>query len=308
MDLKRLRYFVTVARLRSFTHAAEALRIAQPPLSRRIQELEEELGVLLIDRDSRPLTLTDSGRLLFDQAVALLERTEAMVASVHRLNAGEQRRFVFGVIPASFHSNVSAIIRRFALAQPQLDMGIVELNSVQQIAALREGRINAGFSRVMGMEAEGIQRVVMRDEPFVVAVPGDHALAELETPLSLATLAEGPFIIYLSSPRPSLADVILDAFAERGLQLAQKIEVELYETALMMVAAGLGVTLVPAGARANPTRGVAFRPLIEPVVTPIVLCQRDDENSVSDRVLRRILGEYLADQGYPVPPELGPGA
>ncbi|WP_285402322.1 LysR family transcriptional regulator [Luteibacter sp. ME-Dv--P-043b] len=303
MDLKRIRYFVAVARLRNFTHAASALRIAQSPLSRRIQELETELGVVLIDRDSRPLTLTEAGKIFYEQAVQLLQRTDAMVAAVRSMRAGEQPRFVFGVIPASFHVNVAQIIRRFAQMQPHLNIGILELNSTQQIAALRERRIDAGFGRVP-LISEGVHKIVLREEQFVAAIPGDHALAEVEGPVSLEALAEQAFVIYNSSPRPSLADTILAAFAERELTLRRKVDVELYETAMMMVSAGLGVTIAPASARSVQPRGVAFRPLVETVITPIVLCCREGENDDNQIALRRVLAEYLGDQGYPVPQSL----
>jgi hypothetical protein len=101
-----------VARERNFTRAAQILHIAQPPLSRQVQQLEDELGVTLIERGSRPLRLTDAGRLLFEQAVQLLERVEEMKAITQRLNEAERPRFRIGFVPSTLYGRLPELIRR----------------------------------------------------------------------------------------------------------------------------------------------------------------------------------------------------
>jgi len=95
-----------VARERNFTRAAEMLHIAQPPLSRQIQQLEDELGVTLIERGSRPLRLTDAGRLLYEQAVQVLERVEEMKAITQRLHEVERPRFRIGFVPSTLYGRL----------------------------------------------------------------------------------------------------------------------------------------------------------------------------------------------------------
>jgi LysR family transcriptional regulator, benzoate and cis,cis-muconate-responsive activator of ben and cat genes len=306
MDLKRLRYFVTVARLRSFTRAAEVLHMAQPPLSQRIQELEMELGVQLLDRDSRPISLTEAGQALYDQAVQVLQKTDAMLATMRRFVSHERPCFTFGIVPANFHGDLAAIIRLYRQALPGTDVKLLELNSYEQVAALRDGRIDAGISRVP-IEAEGVHRILLRQEPMVVALPEDHPLAAQEEVMTLDALKDHPFLLYLSPPRPSLADHILGQLQDRGITLSKMVEVNRYDTALLMIAAGCGLSIVPAGAQRVVTPGVTYRPLAEPITSPIVLCHRQGEASHELRALYFVLARFLVDRGHELPLELMEG-
>ncbi|MBE7375613.1 LysR family transcriptional regulator [Pseudomonas lopnurensis] len=303
MDLKRLRYFVTVARTRSFVRAARALNISQPPLSQRIQELETEVGAALLNRDSRPLTLTPAGQLLYDQAVDILRRTDAMVASLERMLGNRRPTFTFGIVPANFHGNFALIIRQFREAMPLLRVRIVEMDSHQQIEALREGRIDAGVSRV-DINADGIRCIVLKHEPMLAAVPADHPLASRDSPMQLAELKDESFLIYASNPRPSLADHILAQLAEPQIVLSDPQEVNQYDTALLMVAAGCGVSIVPASAQLVPVPGVAYRPLVESITSPVVLRHRSDDASPELQTLFFVIGRFLSERGHEVPAEL----
>lgn len=306
MDLKRLRYFTTVARLGSFTAAATALHMAQPPLSQRIQELEAELGAVLFNREQRPLALTAAGRLLYEQAVQILQQADAMLASMRRLVNDEQATFTFGVVPANFHGNLSAIIRQFRHALPRVDIRIVEMNSMEQANALLEGRIDAGISRVE-IPVDGIERIVLRDEPMIAALPFDHPLALREEGLTLETLKDEPFLVYNTMPRPSLADYVLAQVERRGIVLSNMLQVDQYDTALIMIAAGCGVSIVPAAARMVAATGVAYRSLLEAITCPIVLCHRHSDTSPELRTLYFVLAQFLAERGHPVPAALQDG-
>lgn len=306
MDLKRLRYFTTVARLGSFTAAAAALHMAQPPLSQRIQELEAELGAPLFNREQRPLTLTTAGRLLYEQAVQILQQSDAMVASMRRLVTNKPATFTFGVVPANFHGNLSAIIRQFRQALPRLDIRILEMNSIEQGHALLDGRIDAGISRIE-IAVEGIERIVLRDEPMIAALPFDHPLALREESLTLEALKDEPFLVYNSTPRPSLADYVLEQVERRGITLSNMVAVDQYDTALIMIAAGCGVSIVPAAARMVAANGVAYRTLLEAITCPIVLCHRHSDTSPELRTLYFVLAQFLAERGHPVPAALQNG-
>ncbi|MFG1342439.1 LysR family transcriptional regulator [Xanthobacter autotrophicus] len=295
MDLKRLRYFVTVARSGSFTRAAEVLGMAQPPLSQRIQELEAEVGSPLLNRDARPLQLTTAGRLLYEQAVQILQRTDAMMASMRRLLTDQRPVFNLGMVPANFHGNLAGIIREYRRALPGVEIRILEMNSLEQADALREGRIDAGISRVE-IPAPGVRRIVLREEPMVAALPFDHPLARLEEAMPLGALKDEPFIVYTSNPRPSLADHVLAQFTERDIRLSHIVEVGQYDTALIMIAAGEGVSIVPASARLVASAGVAYRPLVEHITSPIVLCHREDDDTPELQTFYLVVSEFLAEQ------------
>ncbi|MGI4935695.1 MAG: LysR family transcriptional regulator [Janthinobacterium lividum] len=300
MDLKRLRYFVTVVRTGSFTTAAQFLNMAQPPLSQRIQELEAEVGVPLLHRDQRPLTPTAAGILLHDQALHILQRTDALSASMRRLVNNERPRFSFGVVPGNFHGDLSNIIRRYRQALPNLDVRVLEMHSLEQTVALREGRIDAGISRIE-MQAEGVTRILMRNEPMIVALPADHPLALREEGMQLAALKDEPFLLYTSNPRPSLAEHVLSQFRERGITLSNAIEVDQYDTALILIAAGCGVSIVPAAARLVATPGVAYRQLSETITCPILLCHRAGDASTELRTLCQVIGHYFIERGHALP-------
>ena len=190
MEIRHLRYFVTVAQERNFTRAAEKLHIAQPPLSRQIQQLEEEVGMVLFDRDSRPLRLTEAGRLFYEHAAQVLERFDDLRTMMRRFREAERPRFVIGFVASTIYAALPHLIRRFRAETPGLDVSLVEMVSLEQIAALKDGRIDVGFGRIR-FDDPAVRRDVLREERLVVALPLSHPLLEREGPLSFAELAGG---------------------------------------------------------------------------------------------------------------------
>ena len=212
MDLRQLKYFVAVARERNFTRAAEQLHMAQPPLGRQIQLLEEELGVPLLLRNSRPLRLTEAGRFLFEQAVQVLSRVEQMTAETRRLGLNQQGTLSIGFVPSTLYGGVPILLRKLRQQHPKLDIRLVELSSIQQVEALRTGRIDLGFGRIPSND-RAVTRIVLREERLVLAMPSTSPGAAKPQPMWLSELAEQKLIVYPKNPRPSFADQ-----AQRGLQ------------------------------------------------------------------------------------------
>ena len=175
MEIRHLRYFVTVAQERNFTRAAEKLHIAQPPLSRQIQQLEEEVGMVLFDRDSRPLRLTEAGRLFYEHAAQVLERFDDLRTMMRRFREAERPRFVIGFVASTIYAALPNLIRRFRAETPGLDVSLVEMVSLEQIAALKDGRIDVGFGRIR-LDDPAVRRDVLREERLVVALPLSHPL------------------------------------------------------------------------------------------------------------------------------------
>ena len=293
LELRHLRYFVTVARERNFTRAAEKLRIAQPPLSRQIQQLEEELGAALIERESRPANLTEAGRLFFEQAVQVLERVEEMQAMVRRLQRLRRDRFGIGFVPSTLYGKLPAVIRRYRAARPGVELVLVELTTVEQIAALKENRIDVGFGRIP-LDDPDIRRQLLRNERLIAAVPHDHPVLTRSAALRLNHLASEPLIVYPSAPRPSYADQVLALFRNRGLKPPFVHEVREVQTALGLVAAGAGIVLVPASVEGLQREGVAYRALDEGgAVSPIIMsCRRNDRSPEIALVLKLIREIY----------------
>jgi DNA-binding transcriptional LysR family regulator len=291
LELRHLRYFVAVARERNFTRAAERLRIAQPPLSRQIQQLEAELEVALIERGSRPMRLTDAGRLVYEQAMQVLERVEEMRQMARRLHGAERPRLAIGFVASTLYGYLPEVIRRYKAARPQVELALLELTTFEQIIALKEGRIDVGYGRIQFDDPE-VERLLLRNERLIAALPTGHALCTHPGLLRLDDLIEVPLIVYPKAPRPSYADQVLALFRERGLKPPVMHEVRELQTALGLVAAGSGICLVPASVERLRRDNVVYRALDESkAVSPIIMSTRKDDRSPEIVLLLRLLRE-----------------
>ncbi len=243
MELRQLRYFEAVGRLLNFSKAAEELHMAQPPLSRQIQNLEDELGVTLIDRSSRPLKMTNAGQFFYDQSVQVLARIAEVKRATQQLGAEQKRWMGIGFTPSVLYSHIPKAIQQFGSHFPNVHISLSELTSVQQADALKSGRIDVGFGR-LAINSEGIENIILTEDTLMLAVPANHPMAA-QTSVSMADIAAEKLILYPASPRPSLADQILSHFKVRGLELSDTFETNSLQTAMGLVAANMGVTILP---------------------------------------------------------------
>lgn len=297
MDTRLLRYFVAVARERNFTRAAEKLHIAQPPLSRAIQQLEDEFGVALLDRTSRPLGLTDSGRLLFEQAVQVLDRMDEMKAMIARLRGAELTRLGVGFVASTLYGYLPEVIRRYRAARPDVDLTLLEMTTIEQVAALKEGRIDIGFGRITFNDAS-VERTVLRNEKLCVALPLTHRLSSRTGLLKLEELAGDALVVYPKAPRPSYADQVLALLRERDLKPKHVHEVRELQTALGLVAADTGVCIVPASVERLRRDNVVYRRLDEPgAISPIIMSTRKGDRSPEIGLILRIVKEMYKKEG-----------
>jgi LysR family transcriptional regulator, benzoate and cis,cis-muconate-responsive activator of ben and cat genes len=303
MDLRQLRYFVTVASERNFSRAADKLHIAQPPLSRQIQQLEAEVGAKLIDRTARPLRLTPLGRLFFEQAVQVLGRVKEMRSMMGRAIVAEKRRFVIGFVASTIYARLPALIREFRAAAPEVELSLIDMVSLDQITALKEGRIDIGFGRIR-FEDPDVRRTVLREEELVAAVPAGHPLAAGEGPVSLAEVAREPLIIYPREPRPSYADQVLSLFHDYGLSPRFAQEARELQIAIGLVAAEEGVCIVPISVQRSRVDDVRYRRLAEPATSPIIMSHRLSDQSREIGLMAEIIARMYGKWGYGVPDTL----
>lgn len=300
MELRHLRYFTTVAAEGSFSKASEKLYIAQPPLSRQVQQLEEELGVRLLDR-GRPLTLTEPGRYLFEQARQILQRIEDTKAMTRRIAKGMVLQFNIGFVASTLYDTLPELIRRFRITAPGVDVQLIELTTVEQMAALKDGRIDVGFGRLK-FDDENIIRRVIREEKLCLVTPVGHALAQ-KTTVKLSDTVGEPLIIYPKSPRPSYADQVLGFYRDAGVEPTIGMEARELQTALGLVASGGGVCVVPASVRRLGRDDVRFIDLDEPELsTPIIMsCRKGDTSKLLTQLITLVrdydLWESPADKG-----------
>lgn len=303
MELRQLRYFDAIASERNFTRAAERLGISQPPLSRQIRALEEELGVALFDRDARPVRLTEAGRVFQQQAAQILAAMEQLRMTMERLGDRPERRFVIGVVGSIMHGAMPDIIRRFRAFDPDVEVELVELTTLDQVAALKAGRIDAGLGRVRIADPAN-RREVLHEEPLVAALPASSPLAQERYPIALTALADRSLLVYPSQPRPSYADQVLSLVRDHAITPANVIEVREVQTALGLVAADIGYAIVPASMQHFQSENIVYRPLLdEDAVSPIILSQRMTDDSILSLRFRAIAREVLAGPDTPPPPE-----
>lgn len=283
MEIRQLRYFEVVARTLNFSRAAEELFIAQPALSRQIQKLEEELGVMLIDRGSRPLKLTRPGLFFYEQAPQLLARLEELKRATQRLDAENREWIGIGFVPSVLYGNVPRLIQTFSSQNRQIDITLVEMVSAEQGDALKSGRIDLGFGR-LAIPDDAVENEVLADESLIAAVSSQSPLARLDK-ISLSHLVSETLILYPTTPRPNYADQVLRQFKVRGLEVQKTWETNGLQTAVGMAAAGVGVTLVPESVQLLQRPDVTYLPLAETGVTsPLVISRRAGESS--EHVLR----------------------
>ncbi|MBA1274524.1 LysR family transcriptional regulator [Stutzerimonas azotifigens] len=275
MELRHLRYFRVLAQTLNFTRAAELLHIAQPPLSRQIQQLEEELGVVLVER-GRPLRLTEAGRFFHEHSAQLLEQLGRICDDTRRVAEGQRRWLGIGFAPSTLYGALPELIRQLRAAG-DVELGLSELITLQQVEALKSGRIDIGFGRIRIDDPAVVQEVI-REDPLVAALPHGHRL--LGRPVSLAELAAEPFVLYPGKPRPSYADHVLGLFSAQGLKIHVVQMANEMQTAIGLVAAGVGVTLVPASVQRLHRDDIGYSALLDSQATsPIVLSYRVGDDS-----------------------------
>ncbi|MCO4881081.1 MULTISPECIES: LysR family transcriptional regulator [Paraburkholderia] len=281
MELRQLRYFVAVAEERNFTRAAERLNMTQPPLSRQIQQIEDMVGLALFERGARPLKLTEAGRVFYAQARRLLEESDELLPLTRRL-AQLAERIVIGFVPSTLYGPLPDVIRAFREAAPLIQISLIEMFTIEQLSALKGGRIDVGFGRLRFDESQ-LAREVLVEEPLIAALPAGHALADIAQ-LTLDALSKETLIIYPSTPRPSYADQQLSAFRDHAVEPAAVHEVRELQTALGLVAAQVGVCLVPESVRGLRARGVTYRSIQETnVSSPIIMSRRlQDQSATTD--------------------------
>lgn len=298
MELRHLRYFVAVAEEKNFTRAAERLHIAQPPLSRQIQQLEEMLGVALIEKGTRPVKLTEAGHFFLAHAKPLLDQVGELKAMTQRIGKLE-RALSIGFVASTLYGLLPDIIRRYCDNNPEVEVTLHEMTTVEQIKSLKEGRIDVGFGRLKS-EDTSIRRILLREERMVVAAFPGHRLAAREEGVRLVELIHESILVYPKAPRPSFADQVLAAFNNANLTPESVVEVRELQIAMGLVAAGQGIAIVPESVQGMHHRNVVYRKLIDKhAVSPIFFSMRHmDRSPELENMLAAVYSIY-DDLGIP---------
>jgi len=296
MELRQLRYFAAIAAERSFTKAAEKLHISQPPLSQQISNLEQELGVRLLVRTSRSVELSEAGRVFLPHVVTVLERLKEGRAQLARVARGLEGRVTVGLTGSHFLGPLPRFIQAFRQERPRVEVVLLEMAPVDQFTALGDRGIDLCFSRGIPDTPAFESDLLWRDTPVVV-LPLGHPLAG-RAGLRLAELRDEDFVFFrLGSSL--FVDAIHGAciFARFEPRIVQQV-VEV-SAVLNLVAAGLGVSVVPGSIAAQRTESVAICPLVEEPQAPrisadVFLVRRKDEERAAVLALSDALRDWAA--------------
>jgi len=293
MELRHVRSFVAVAEELHFGRAAKRLGIAQPPLSQQIKRLEAELGVVLFHRTRRRVELTEAGRALLEEGRRLLAQAERTEQAAQRAHRGEVGRLEVGFVGSATYGPLPAILRAYRAAYPDVDLGLRQLTTAEQVAALLEGGIGVGLLRPPAPAAVGVLAVeTVQREEVLVALPQSHLLADWRR-IPAAELAEEPFVLFPRAAGPGLYDQIVAICGRAGFVPTVAQEATEMATIIGLVAGGLGVSLVPASVRRLARPDVAFRPLDPPTPPALELAvawRRGDPSAVLRGFLATVRG------------------
>ena len=260
MELRHLRYFVTLAEELHFGRAAEKLHISQPPLSMQIRALEGELGVMLFNRTQRHVALTQAGHALLQEARQILARVEQAVLITRRAGRGEIGELAVGFISVADYNVLPVVLREFRRKFPLVNLTLREATTDAQIRDLIAGRLDVGFLLPPVTEA-ALESVSILREPLIAALPEKHPLAKKAGKLALEKLKDEPFILFPRTNAPGLYDDVVSCCKAAGFSPRVEQEAIQMQTIISLVSAELGVALIPASLTNLRRTGVIYKPL-----------------------------------------------
>lgn len=281
IELRHLRYFVAVAEDLHFGKAANRLGISQPPLSQQILALEREIGARLFERSNRRVELTNAGKTFLKEALDILERVgfaATRAERIHRGQLGEIKIGFFGSAP--FVEGFQKLILDFRAQHADVDLILQEMPTYQQVDAILDGRLDLGFVRPLHPKPTSIQSVEISRERLMVVMRLDHALVSRQDDLSVADLAAEPMVLYASSIGSGLYQKIVDLCRDAGFSPNVVQEANATPTMMGLVAAGMGISILPELLKRLALDGLKFAPLKDPKAqTAVWLAKRWDDRS-----------------------------
>jgi len=266
MELRHLRYFVAVAEELHFGRAAQRLHMAQPPLSQQIRQLENEMGVKLFERNNRRVELTPAGDVFLRETRAILGNIENAVVRTQQTSLGEWGWFGVGFVGSVTYGVLPIILRQFRESYPNVELVLLELRGKEQTEALGAKRIHVSFTRVPTLQ-DGIIIEPLMQEPLMVALSSNHRLAS-QPQVNLRELANEPFILFRQGSQSSYGNYLISICQQAGFTPREVQNTGEMQTAISLVSAGIGVTIVPASAGNLHREGVVYRSFTEP--TPCI--------------------------------------
>jgi DNA-binding transcriptional LysR family regulator len=281
MELRHLRYFVAVGEDQHYGRASRRLGVAQPALSRQIQDLEKEIGFKLFDRMPRGVRLSAAGELFMADARRILQEVGEATASAARVARGQSGTLRIGFAEnASWHGIAPDSFRRFRQQQADVDLQLQPAASLEQLDAIRSGRLDAGFVNFMPKADADLDQLTVGRQQVELALPKRHPLTRLKK-LRLRDLTDAPFIWFPRRASPTFYDRLMHECYRGGLKSPRIVQEGLNEaTILSLVSTGLGVGWVLGSARWRCPQTVAILPVVDlNMPVPLALAWRRDNTS-----------------------------
>ena len=282
MNFKQLTYFMAVADELHFGRAAERLGIAQPPLSRQIKQMEEEMGAILFNRGRSSISLTQAGERLVLRGRDILNAVDDTRREVRRIGEGADGRLRIGFVGSSTYGILPNIVKSFRATWPGISLSLIPMNNAQLHRQLVGRQIDVAFARPALNDAEfAVKKLI--EERLIMGVP-DALDTGTRKVADLSLLQTQNVILYPEYPRPSFADVVLDACEQAGHAVPHRVFTMDLQTALSLVAIGEGLCIVPESVGSAQRNGIRWLP-IEPEIarTALSINYRIDEQGVHVR-------------------------
>ena len=278
MELRHLRYFCAVADHQSFTLAARHLHVSQSGVSGQVRDLEKEIGITLLQRNSRDVSLTPEGAIFLREAREILKHSERAVDLALRASRGQFGKLTIGLCGPATAPFLPRLIRGFRKRQPGVNLSLKDIDAMQQPEALIQGKIDIGFTRSIPPQFRPLLRSeVLFSEPLVAALPRGHVLSN-EQSIQVAQLAADRFVLYSRDGAPDLFDAIVALCKKAKFSPKVADSPNLWQSVLTMVEAGEGVALVPSCVQHLHSNGVTFHALRDRgCMLDVVLAWRNNE-------------------------------
>jgi len=291
MELRHLRYFQAVAEELSYSKAAHRLHIAQPALSRAVQEIERELGVNLIDRNRRSARLTPAGTVFLQEIGMLLERMDESLRRVKRTAAGEEGELRLGYIGPPTEPFLGRLLREYRHRYPLVSVHLEERTPERVWEMVAKGRLSVALTRpVLTHEALGLKTILLRDEPLGAVLPASHPLASRRS-LPWSALRRDPLVVLARREGMGLHDAVLAGCRQAGFVPRFAHTPSLIGTVLSYVEAGAGIGVVTDSVT-HPTPALRYLPLRPTATVPLVLAWQEQDDSPPVQRFRELLLEW----------------
>jgi DNA-binding transcriptional LysR family regulator len=294
MELRHLRYFSAVATELHFGRAAAKLHIAQPPLSKQIQDLETELGFELFTRIKRSVALTPAGQAFLVEVTQIFQQLDRAIDIGRKTSRGELGQISIGFVGSATYNILPVMLQQFRDRYPHVQIELHELTTDRQLVWLREGRIDLGLIRPPIVDRDLSSQVIFH-ESLVVALPINHHLAVVDA-IDIRLLATTPFIMFPRKLAPGLYDPIIAICQAAGFSPHVVQECIQMQTIVSLVSANMGVSILPESIQSAQRQGVVYKPIRSPflsvakLATMAIVWRINDDSPTTNRFLEIVLG------------------